>query len=30
VLPAPELELEGRDADEVLADILEKTPAPRQ
>ena len=30
VLPAPELELEGRDADAVLADILEKTQAPRQ
>jgi len=30
VLPAPELELEGRDADAVLRDILEKTPAPRQ
>jgi MoxR-like ATPase len=30
VLPAPELELEGRDADAVLQDILEKTQAPRQ
>ena len=30
VLPAPELELEGRDADAVLQDILEKTEAPRQ
>jgi MoxR-like ATPase len=30
VLPAPELELEGRDADAVLKDILEKTQAPRQ
>jgi len=30
VLPAPELELEGRDADAVLRDILEKTEAPRQ
>jgi MoxR-like ATPase len=30
VLPAPELELEGRGADAVLQDILEKTQAPRQ
>jgi len=30
VLPAPELELEGRDADAVLQDILGKTQAPRQ
>jgi len=30
VLPSPELELEGRDADAVLKDILEKTQAPRQ
>ncbi len=30
VLPAPELELEGRDADAVLKDILDKTQAPRQ
>ncbi|MDH4096108.1 MAG: MoxR family ATPase [Betaproteobacteria bacterium] len=30
VLPAPELELEGRDADAVLKDLLEKTQAPRQ
>ena len=30
LLPAPELELEGRDADAVLTDILDKTQAPRQ
>jgi MoxR-like ATPase len=30
VLPAPELELEGRDADAVLQDIFEKTGAPRE
>ncbi len=30
VTPAPELELEGRDADEILKGILERTEAPRK
>jgi MoxR-like ATPase len=30
VLPSPELELEGRDADAILTGLLEKMPAPRK